>query len=381
MEWVSVPAVDVLVPTYRRPAALAVTLAGLAAQDHPTFRVVVSDQSPDDESASRVPEVASMARVLQAHGHPVDLVRHVPRRGLAEHRESLLERASSPYVLFLDDDIYLEPTLLGRLVRSLRYAGCGFVGSAVVGLSFLDDDRPDERSVEFWDGPVLPEIVSPGSGAWVRHRLHNAANLQHLRDERGGDEGRLYKVAWIGGCVLYDTEKLRSVGGFDFWHDLPPQHAGEDVVAQLRVMAQYGGAGLFPSGAYHLEVPTTVVDRTVDAPHALASIVPDGLPGQQFGGGVDDGGRLDVADERGIVATAVRHRVEATDDALEAPREEWGVAGAERPTGIDQVPAPEEADSWRTDGRGEMERPRIVADDEGRVAQQPRELRERQPTG
>ncbi|MFL5685041.1 MAG: glycosyltransferase family 2 protein [Chloroflexota bacterium] len=374
------PAVDVLIPTYRRPAALAVTLAGLAAQDHPTFRVVVSDQSPDDEAVERVPEVASMARVLETHGHPVELIRHVPRRGLAEHRQSLLERASSSYVLFLDDDIYLEPTLLGRLVRSLRYAGCGFVGSAVVGLSFMGDDRPAERSVEFWDGPVLPEIVSPGSGAWVRHRLHNAANLQHLREERGGDEGRLYKVAWIGGCVMYDTAKLRAVGGFGFWRDLPEQHAGEDVVAQLRVMAQYGGAGLFPSGAYHLELPTTVPDRTVDAPHAVPSLLPRTLPYEQPASGIDDGRDIDVGDERLVMAAAIRHGVRAAHEALEAPRQERVVAGAERTPGVDQISAPEEPDRWRPDGGSEMEGARIVPDDERGIAQETGELGEGQPT-
>ena len=380
----SAPAVDVLIPTYRRPTALAVTLAGLAAQDHPTFRVIVSDQSPDDEIAGDVTEVASMARVLEAHGHPVELVRHVPRRGVAEHRESLLARANAPYALFLDDDVYLEPTLLGRLVRSLRYAGCGFVGSAVIGLSYLGDDKPWERTVEFWDGPVLPEIVSPGSGAWVRHRLHNGANLQLLHQERPGEADRLYKVAWIGGCILYDTAKLRAVGGFGFWRDLPVEHAGEDVVAELRVMAQYGGAGLFPSGAYHLEVPTTVVDRTVDAPHALASTVPSAipaLPGKQSPSRVDDGRDIDVLDERRVVATPVGHGVGAAHETFETPRQEWVVAGTERTSGVDEVPAPEESDRRRPDRRSEMERPRIVADDERGIAQQTGELRERQPTG
>jgi hypothetical protein len=37
--------VDVLIPTCDRPAELAVTLAGLAAQSDPPFRVIVSDQS------------------------------------------------------------------------------------------------------------------------------------------------------------------------------------------------------------------------------------------------------------------------------------------------------------------------------------------------
>jgi GT2 family glycosyltransferase len=267
-------AVDVLIPTYERPAALAVTLSSLIAQDHHRFRVVVSDQSRDEAASSLAgSEVAAVIRILESTGHEVLTRRHMPRRGLAEHRQSLLEMADTPYALFLDDDVYLEPTLLGRLVRAMRFGGCGFVGSAVVGLSHLPDWRPNEQDVEFWDGPVLPEVVTPQSTAWDRHRLHNAANLEHLRRQRPDDGERLYKVAWVGGCVLYDVAKLRATGGFDFWSSLPEDHAGEDVLAQLRVRARFGGAGLFPSGAYHLEIPTTITDRRVDAPRALTSLV------------------------------------------------------------------------------------------------------------
>ncbi|GFJ82832.1 hypothetical protein Phou_070120 [Phytohabitans houttuyneae] len=44
-----------------------------------------------------------------------------------------------------------------------------------------------------------------------------------------------------------------------------PDHQGEDAAAQLAVLERHGGAGIVPSGAYHLEVPTTVVDRRVEA--------------------------------------------------------------------------------------------------------------------
>lgn len=54
-------------------------------------------------------------------------------------------------------------------------------------------------------------------------------------------------------------------GGFDFWEALPTNHCGEDVLAQLRVMAKYGGCGMLPSGAYHLELPTTLLDRRINA--------------------------------------------------------------------------------------------------------------------
>lgn len=80
---------------------------------------------------------------------------------------------------------------------------------------------------------------------------------------------RLYKLAWAGGCVLYDTAKLRRAGGFEFWRELPGEHCGEDVLAQLRLMARDGGCGLLPSGAYHQELPTTVPQREVDAPRVL----------------------------------------------------------------------------------------------------------------
>jgi len=45
--------------------------------------------------------------------------------------------------------------------------------------------------------------------------------------------------------------------------------AGEDVLAQLRVMDLNGGCGLIPSGVYHLQFPTTIPDRLVDAPKYL----------------------------------------------------------------------------------------------------------------
>jgi hypothetical protein len=37
------------------------------------------------------------------------------------------------------------------------------------------------------------------------------------------------------------------------------------VLLQHRVLARAGGAGILPSGAVHLESPTTVPDRTVQA--------------------------------------------------------------------------------------------------------------------
>jgi hypothetical protein len=159
------------------------------------------------------------------------------------------------------------------MLHVIQDQNCGFVGCAVVGLSYLHDHRPDEEMIEFWQNGVEPERVTPGSPAWERYRLHNAANLYHVQQQMGLDVNSdpiPYKVAWVGGCILYDAARLRSVGGFTFWKDLPAEHAGEDVLAQLRVMEVYGGCGLIPSGVYHQELPTTLPNRDVDAPKVLA---------------------------------------------------------------------------------------------------------------
>jgi len=277
--WATAPApadtptaeVDVLIPTVGRPAELATTLAGLAAQTDVDLRLVLSDQSAGGDAAA-APSVAAMVRVLEAQGRPVTLLTHPERRGLAEHRQFLLAHSTAPAVLFLDDDVWLEPGTIARMLDALRSLRCGFVGSPVQGLSYLDDRRPQETSVfERWDGPVVPEVVRRGTPAFDRWSLHNAANPTHLAAELDVEPGGWvpYRVAWVGACVLYDREALVTVGGFGFWEALPPEHAGEDVVAQWRVMEQFGGVGILPSGAVHLEAPTTVTDRRVDAPDVL----------------------------------------------------------------------------------------------------------------
>jgi hypothetical protein len=260
-------ALDVLIPTCNRPAEVAVTLAGLASQSGPVFRLVVSDQS-DGPPAWEHPPAASLLRVLRAQGTAVELHRHLPRRGLAEHRQFLLEQARADKVLFLDDDVWLEPGALARMSDALDALGCGFVGMAPQGLSHLNDRRPEQTGTFApWEGPVTPERIRPGEEGFQRWPLHSAANLTHLSAELGlGPEQWIpYKVAWLGGCTMYRRQALEEVGGFQFWTQLPPEHCGEDVVAQWRVMERFGGAGILPTGAVHLESPTTVTDRRVEA--------------------------------------------------------------------------------------------------------------------
>lgn len=265
------PAIDVLIGTVGRTSELAVTLASLAAQDGPAFRVIMSDQS-DDAPMADDPAVQAMLRVLAVQGRDPRVLRHLPRRGLAEQRDFLLAQSTADLVLFLDDDVWLEPGSVERMADALERLGCGFVGMAPQGLSYLEDRRPHEHEpFALWEGRVEPERIRRDSPGMARWALHNAANLVHVAaDHSFGEEGWApYRIAWVGACVLYRRRALLDAGGFGFWRQLPAQHAGEDVAVQWRIMEREGGAGILPSGAVHLEAPTTVPVRLVDAPDVV----------------------------------------------------------------------------------------------------------------
>lgn len=261
--------VDILLPTYSRPDALVMTLSGLATQTCTDYRLIVADQN-ETPVLSR-PTVAALRRVIEARTRPAEWHHRRERRGIAEQRAFLLERAQAPAVLYLDDDVLMEPNVLAELLRVLETERCGFVGAFPAGLSFLHDVRPQQQHIEFWDGPVAPEAVDPGSHAWERYHLHRAANLFHATQHYGGAATRRYKVAWVASCVLYDRAKLEAVGGFSFWPRLPRYHSGEEVLVQNLLLRRFGGCGIMPSGTYHAEEPSTVLNAAggVDG-HALA---------------------------------------------------------------------------------------------------------------
>ena len=130
--------------------------------------------------------------------------------------------------------------------------------------------RPEQQHIEFWEESVRPETLDPESPAWRRSELHRAANLYHVAQRLPAGQPRLYRVAWVASCVLYDRAKLIDVGGFSFWPRLPRYHSGEEVLVQNLLLRRWGGCGIIPSGTYHAEVPSTVLNEegTVDG-HAL----------------------------------------------------------------------------------------------------------------
>lgn len=273
--------VDVLIPTYRRKTGLAVVLTSLLGQTYTDFNVIVSDQTEEEHSYLDSNEIQTLVRALRWHGHQVTLHHHLPRRGMAEQRQFLLECSgqwndpSAPYVHYLDDDVLLDPDVMERMISVLQAEQCGFVGCPATGLSYLEDVRPHQQRIEVWEDQVAAEPFDENTIPWERHLVNNAANALHLEQRLVQNRQAVrYKIAWVGGAnILFDRRKLLSVGGFSWWQRLPPEHAGEEVVVQFLLIRKYGGCGILPSGTYHLGLPTTVEDRRRNATELFGELI------------------------------------------------------------------------------------------------------------
>ncbi|KKR32134.1 MAG: hypothetical protein UT63_C0051G0016 [Candidatus Gottesmanbacteria bacterium GW2011_GWC2_39_8] len=261
---------EVLIPTFNRTTALTLTLLSLVYQEEKKFDLIISDQGSRESPMSN-PSFRTVIRLLEIKGHYVKFIHRKINKGIAEQRQYLLDKVKAKYCLYLDDDLILEKYVLKGLFNVIKKEKCGFVGRAVTGLSFARDKRQDQQDIEFWREHVETEKIMPGDRKWFRFKLHNAANLYHVEKKMkiSSENQKIYKVAWVGGCVMYDTLKLRSVGGFEFWKQIPKNHSGEEVYVQLKLMEKYGGCGVIPSGVYHQELPTTIKDRSVNIPELL----------------------------------------------------------------------------------------------------------------
>ncbi len=213
--------ISVIVPTIGRPESLARLLNSLAAQTHQIDEVIVADGSSDHRTAEVLSDPAWSAAGLVVQRVPV-----APPHAVRQ-REAAISASTGKLLLFLDDDVELEPICVAEMVRAL-------------------ESRPDIVGVmadfnnQTWPMPTR---------AWrwylrLFHRLHD-----------GGWQGRVIgpllrfgfnpvpdedtKCDWLGvGSSLIRREAFDCAGGFSTFF-LHRSTINEDVDLSLR-LARHG---------------------------------------------------------------------------------------------------------------------------------------------
>jgi len=96
--------------------------------------------------------VQAVLRVLRAHGHTIDIHKHLPRRGIAEQR-SFVRAGAGEYFLSWTTTI-LEPDVVERMLIAIQEEGCGLLAAPLLGLAILMMSAPMSRKSSFGIGQL-----------------------------------------------------------------------------------------------------------------------------------------------------------------------------------------------------------------------------------
>jgi GT2 family glycosyltransferase len=193
--------VTIVVPTFRRPEALRLTLGGLMALDHPVDVVVVDD---GDE-----PGTAAIVDAVRGET-PVTLLRQ-RQRGAASARNAGARVAQGELLLFLDDDMVVAPDHVSRhLATHAAYPG-----------SFVGSDR--------WYTPA--SLAQLSSTPFGRYRVALERDFRAQLDERRLDDD-CAETPIVAACDLsLARAAFEDLGGFD---EAFPHAGAEDQDLSLR---------------------------------------------------------------------------------------------------------------------------------------------------
>src|SRR5664280_9880 len=105
--------VDVLVPTYNRSVMLRQCLESIQAQAYTDIRVIIGDNCSDDDTRT-------VAQDFCDRDGRFSYVRHAANLGSIGNMNALFTRVTAPYVHFMHDDDWLEPSFYERMISELE---------------------------------------------------------------------------------------------------------------------------------------------------------------------------------------------------------------------------------------------------------------------
>jgi glycosyltransferase involved in cell wall biosynthesis len=190
--------VTIAIPTYNRadsylPQALKCALD----QTYPNLEIIVADNCSTDRTKTLVAGITD--RRLRYFRHEVNI-------GSTKNFNFCLEQANGEYVLFLHDDDRIDPDFVESCIRASN--GISDIGMVRTGMRWID--------------------------------THDNVRGE-VRNRVGGLPIEEFFVGWFTGktpmhpcSTLFNTERLKEIGGFHSKHNL-----FDDVIAEVKLAAKY----------------------------------------------------------------------------------------------------------------------------------------------
>ena len=180
-----------IIPTKDRTQMLAETLESLSACTPLPDEVIVVDGSPE---ATARPVVEAAVRA-----HPALPARHLASPpGLCRQRNRAVREATGDVIVFLDDDVFLDPAAFAEVARA-------FEDPATVGMSGRVEE-PDPRRLSLKRSRLRDWLPGSGEpGTMTRYGYPN--RLQSIDDARD--------LEFLSGCFMAARADLVRELGFD----------------------------------------------------------------------------------------------------------------------------------------------------------------------
>ncbi|MBE9010230.1 glycosyltransferase family 2 protein, partial [Pseudanabaenaceae cyanobacterium LEGE 13415] len=224
------PFLSVVIPTYGREEPLRETLIDVLKQDYPNYEVLVVDQTPVHEPDTQQ-FLEELAQVGKIQWFKLDWA------SLPGARNYAVRRSKGEILIFIDDDVQLEPGYLAAHAKNYQRPEIGAVAGRVFDRMKLADFKP---GLEIQDLP--PEAHDPGI-AWYHLNLVHTVKPQQVLSARGCNmsyrrevfekHGIWFDERFRGSAVREESDfclKLRKTG-LVIWYDPDASlvHLGEET--------------------------------------------------------------------------------------------------------------------------------------------------------
>ncbi|MGV0023748.1 hormogonium polysaccharide biosynthesis glycosyltransferase HpsN [Phormidesmis priestleyi] len=224
------PFISVIIPTYGREEPLQTTLLDVLNQDYPHFETIVVDQTQKHQ-----PETQAFLDKLASEGK-IRLFK-VDWASLPGARNYAVKQSKGDILLFLDDDVLLEPGFLSAHAKNYENPKIGAVAGRVFDRMKLSDFQ---QGLEIQDLP--PEALDPGI-AWYHINLVHTVKPQRVLSARGCNmsfrreifetHGILFDERFQGSAVREESDfclRIRKTG-LMIWYDPDAHliHLGEET--------------------------------------------------------------------------------------------------------------------------------------------------------
>jgi GT2 family glycosyltransferase len=225
------PLISVVIPTYGREEPLKDSIVDALKQDYPHYEILVIDQT-----AQHKPEIQAFLEE-QAAGGKIQWHR-LNWASLPGARNYAARRAKGEVILFIDDDVLMEPGFLATHAKNyINNPEIGAVAGRVFDRMKLGDSG-GELEIDF----LPPEAMDPGI-AWYHIDLVHTIKPQQVLTARGCNmsfrreifikHGLHFDERFRGSAVREESDfclRLRQTG-YKIWYDPDAYliHLGEET--------------------------------------------------------------------------------------------------------------------------------------------------------